>query len=131
MALATLLATRFAARGRGTIAVISSVAGDRGRSSNYVYGASKAAVSAFMSGLRQRLHTKGVRVVTIKPGLVDTPMTTAFPKGVLWASPRRVGRVIAKVMRRGTSQVYVPWFWRPIMMLIRALPEPVFVRVRL
>jgi short-subunit dehydrogenase len=131
MGLCTVLGNRFAARGAGVIAVISSVAGDRGRQSNYVYGAAKAAVTAFTSGLRQRLHPKGVRVVTVKPGFVDTPMTAAFPKGPLWASPASVGRSIARAMIRGTPVLYVPWFWRPIMAIIKAIPEFVFRGLRL
>jgi decaprenylphospho-beta-D-erythro-pentofuranosid-2-ulose 2-reductase len=131
MALCTLLANRFAEQKHGTIAVISSVAGDRGRQSNYVYGSAKAAISAFTSGMRQRLHSQGVRVVTIKPGFVDTPMTAAFRKGLLWASPATAARYIARAMIRGTPVVYVPWFWRPIMAIIRAVPEFIFRRLRL
>src|SRR6185436_8252259 len=74
-------------QGKGAIAVISSVAGDRGRQSNYVYGTAKGAVSIFLQGLRNRLHRRGVRVITIKPGFVDTPMTADFPKNPLWADP--------------------------------------------
>jgi short-subunit dehydrogenase len=131
MALCTELANRFEAQGSGTIAVISSVAGDRGRQSNYVYGSAKAAVSAFTSGLRQRLYPKGVRVVTIKPGFVDTPMTAAFPKGPLWASPAAVGKSIAGAMIRGTPVVYVPWFWWGIMAIIKAVPERIFRKLKL
>jgi short-subunit dehydrogenase len=131
IALCTLIANRFEAQSSGVIAVISSVAGDRGRQSNYVYGAAKAAVSAYLSGLRQRLRSKGVSVVTIKPGFVDTPMTAAFKKGVLWASPARVGKAIARAMIHGPPVVYVPWFWRPIMAIIRAVPETLFQRLRL
>lgn len=131
MALCTQLANRFEAQGRGTLAVISSVAGDRGRQSNYVYGAAKAAVTAFTSGLRQRLHAKGVAVVTIKPGFVDTPMTAGFKKGPLWASPASVGRSIARGMLRGTPVVYTPWFWWGIMQIIRNIPERIFRRLSL
>jgi len=131
MVLCTHLANRFEAQGQGTIAVISSVAGDRGRQSNYVYGSAKAAVTAFSSGLRQRLYPKGVRVVTIKPGFVDTPMTAAFKKGPLWASPPAVGKTIAQAMIRGTPVVYTPWFWWGIMAIIKAIPEFVFRRLKL
>ncbi len=85
MSLLTHLANRFEAQGFGTIAVLGSVAGDRGRQSNYVYGAAKGAISVFMQGLRNRLHRRGVHVLTIKPGWVITPMTAAFPKGILWS----------------------------------------------
>jgi decaprenylphospho-beta-D-erythro-pentofuranosid-2-ulose 2-reductase len=131
MALCTHVANRFEARRRGTLAVISSVAGDRGRQSNYVYGAAKAAVSTFTSGLRQRLHKSGVAVVTIKPGFVDTPMTAAFPKGPLWASPAAVGATIARAMIAGRPVVYAPWFWWGIMQIIRNIPERIFQRLSL
>jgi decaprenylphospho-beta-D-erythro-pentofuranosid-2-ulose 2-reductase len=131
MALCTELSNRFEAQGSGVIAIISSVAGDRGRQSNYVYGSAKAAVSAFASGLRQRLYAKGVRVVTIKPGFVDTPMTAAFKKGALWATPDRVARDIVRAIDRGSAVVYTPWFWRIIMWVIRSVPESIFRRLRL
>lgn len=131
IALLTEVANRFAAQGRGTIVVISSVAGDRGRQSNYVYGSAKAMVTAFTSGLRQRLAKKGVAVVTIKPGFVDTPMTAAFRKGLLWARPAAVADRIARAADRGSGVVYTPWFWRPIMAIIRAVPESVFRRLSL
>jgi len=130
MAICTLLANRFEAAGCGVIAVISSVAGDRGKQSNYVYSAAKAAVAGFASGLRQRLRGENVQVVTIKPGFVDTPMTASFRKGVLWASAGVVGKSIAREMIRGDAVVYVPWFWRPIMALIRSIPEFAFQRLR-
>lgn len=129
MMLCTLLANRFEAQRRGVIAVISSVAGDRGRRSNYVYGSAKAAVTAFTSGLRQRLRPAGVDVVTIKPGFVDTPMTAAFKKGALWASPAKVAKEICRAMIAGTPVIYTPGFWRPIMWIIRSIPEFVFRRL--
>jgi decaprenylphospho-beta-D-erythro-pentofuranosid-2-ulose 2-reductase len=131
LALCTLLGNQFEAQGHGVIAVISSVAGDRGRQSNYVYGSAKAAVTAFTSGLRQRLYPKGVRVVTIKPGFVSTPMTAALKKGALWASPAKVATDIVRAMDRGTPVIYTPSFWRPIMWVIRSVPETVFRRLRL
>lgn len=131
MALLTPVANRFAKQGFGSIAVISSVAGDRGRMSNYVYGSAKAAVSAFLSGLRQRLQKSGVNVLTIKPGFVDTPMTKDFPKGALWAKPEAVAKGIVKAIDKGRSVVYLPWFWSLIMLVIRHVPEFVFKRVKL
>jgi short-subunit dehydrogenase len=131
MALAQTLGGHFESQGHGVIAVISSVAGDRGRSSNYLYGAAKAAVTAFLSGLRQRLHAKGVVVITIKPGFVDTPMTSNFRKGALWASSARVARDIVRAMDRGTPVIYTPWFWRPIMWVVRAIPEFIFQRLQI
>lgn len=131
IALATELANRFEAQRHGVIAVISSVAGDRGRASNYIYGAAKAAVSTFLSGLRQRLHAHGVLVLTIKPGFVDTPMTAAFPKGPLWATPGVVARDIVAAMMRDVPVLYTPWFWRAIMTVIRLIPERLFRRLKL
>jgi short-subunit dehydrogenase len=131
MGLCTHLANRFEAQRHGVIAVISSVAGDRGRQSNYVYGAAKAAVTAFTSGMRQRLYPQGVGVVTIKPGFVATPMTSAFKKGLLWASPETVARSIVQAMDKGTPVVYAPWFWRPIMWVVTSVPEFIFRRLRI
>jgi decaprenylphospho-beta-D-erythro-pentofuranosid-2-ulose 2-reductase len=106
------------------------VAGDRGRATNYAYGAAKGALEIFMSGLRQRLHPSGVQVLLVKPGFVDTPMTADFPKGPLWASPERVAQDIVRAMAKGRSVIYTPWFWRWIMLIIRHLPERLFVRLR-
>jgi decaprenylphospho-beta-D-erythro-pentofuranosid-2-ulose 2-reductase len=118
-------------RGNGSIAVITSVAGVRGRASNYVYGSAKAQVSALLSGLRQRLAKKGVAVIDIRPGFVDTPMTEAFTKGALWATPATVARDIVRAVDRGTPVAYTPWFWRWIMLVIRHIPQSVFNRIKL
>ncbi|WP_114240534.1 SDR family oxidoreductase [Dyella sp. C9] len=131
IALLTALAARFEPQGSGTIAVISSVAGDRGRQSNYLYGAAKAAVSTFASGLRQRLFKVGVNVLTVKPGFVDTPMTRNFKKGALWAKPDAIAKGIVRATDRGRSVVYLPWFWQPIMLIIKHVPEFVFKRIKL
>lgn len=114
-----------------TLAVISSVAGDRGRASNHLYGSAKAAVSTFMSGLGQRLRGEGINVLTIKPGFVDTPMTSAFEKGPLWSTPHRVARGIVKAIDKRKPLAYLPWFWRPIMSVIKHIPESVFRRIKL
>jgi len=129
--LAARLADRFEAEGAGTLAAISSVAGDRGRRSNYVYGTAKGALSTFLAGLRLRLRGKGVRVVTVKPGFVDTPMTASFRKGALWASPDTVAAGIVAAMERGAGEVYLPWFWWPIMFVLRHLPEAIFARLKI
>lgn len=130
--LLTLLANRFEQQRQGVIAVISSVAGDRGRQSNYVYGAAKGMVTLFLQGLRNRLAKSGVDVVTIKPGFVDTPMTAAFEKsGPLWAKPDQVAQGIVKAMERGRGEVYLPRFWQGIMLIIKAIPEFVFKRLSL
>ena len=131
IALLTRVANRLSQQRAGTIAVISSVAGDRGRGSNYVYGSAKALVTAFLSGLRQRLAKVGVSVVTIKPGFVDTPMTAAFPKGPLWARPAAVAQGIVKAIDRRSNTVYLPGFWWPIMLIIKAIPERLFLRLSL
>jgi decaprenylphospho-beta-D-erythro-pentofuranosid-2-ulose 2-reductase len=132
VALLTRVAARFEQRKAGTIVVISSVAGDRGRQSNYVYGSAKALVTTFTSGLRQRLFPSGVSVITIKPGFVDTPMTAAFPKGALWAKPLQIANGIVSAVDRGSGTVlYLPWFWRLIMFIIRSIPESVFRKLKL
>lgn len=129
--LCTLLANRFEAQGSGCLAVISSVAGERGRQSNYIYGTAKAGLSAFLQGLRNRLYHRGVQVLTVKPGFVDTPMTADLPKGPLFASADAVAGGIVAAMDKGKDVVYLPFFWAPIMALIRALPESVFKKLRL
>ena len=132
MALLTTLANTFEARKSGTLAVISSVAGDRGRQSNYVYGSAKAAVSTFLSGLRQRLAKSNVDVLTIKPGFVDTPMTANIAnKGALWAKPDQIAAGIVRAIDKRRSVVYVPWFWRGIMLIIRHIPESIFKKLKL
>jgi decaprenylphospho-beta-D-erythro-pentofuranosid-2-ulose 2-reductase len=121
------IANRFEKQGSGVIAVISSVAGDRGRGSNYVYGSAKAGVTAFISGLRNRLSRSGVTVLTIKPGFVDSPMTKHIArKGFLWATPETVANGIVKAVDRKRDVVYLPWFWRWIILIVRHLPERVF-----
>ncbi|MGQ9806028.1 MAG: SDR family oxidoreductase [Chlorobiales bacterium] len=131
ISLLTLLANEMQAQGAGTIAVISSVAGDRGRQSNYVYGAAKGGLSLFLQGLRNRLHSKGVAVITIKPGFVDTPMTAAFKKGALWAKPEQVAKGIVKAIEKRRDEVYLPAFWKWIMFIIRQIPESIFKRLSL
>lgn len=131
IALLTPIAERFERRKKGAIAVISSVAGDRGRQSNYVYGSAKAMVSAFTSGLRQRLHKSGVTVLTVKPGFVDTPMTAAFKKSPLWASPEAVAKDIYAAIEKRKTIVYTPWFWQWIMLIIRMIPEAIFIKLKL
>jgi short-subunit dehydrogenase len=131
VALLTLLANRFEAARHGCIAVITSVAGDRGRQSNYVYGAAKGGLDRFLEGLRNRLFRSGVTVTTIKPGFVDTPMTAGLSKNPLFASPRRVGRAIYRAIEARRGVVYIPWFWRPIMLLVTSVPESIFRRLRL
>jgi len=128
--LLTLLAKRFEAKRAGMIAVISSVAGDRGRASNYVYGSAKAMITTYMSGLRQRLYKSNVAVLTIKPGFVDTPMTASFNKGVLWAKPSTVAVKIVHAIDKRKDEVYVPAFWWVVMMLIKSIPTVFFKKTK-
>ncbi|MDG2031135.1 MAG: SDR family oxidoreductase [Phycisphaerales bacterium] len=131
ISMTTILANLLEPRGAGSIGVITSVAGDRGRASNYVYGAAKGAVTLFLGGLRNRLHGSGIHVLTIKPGFVDTPMTADFPKGPLWAKPESIARGIHKAQRRRRDVVHLPGFWLPIMLIIRSIPERIFKRLSL
>lgn len=129
--LLTVVANLLEGRKAGVIAVIGSVAGDRGRQSNYAYGAAKAGLATFTDGLRHRLVKSGVRVLTVKPGFVDSPMTAHLPKGgPLWASADQVGRAIHKSLG-GSGTLYVPFFWRYIMLVIRHVPESIFLRTKL
>ena len=125
-----ILANHFEARRAGFICAISSVAGDRGRQSNYLYGAAKAGLSVYLQGLRNRLFPAGVKVITVKPGFVDTRMTYGRPGMFLVASPENVAKGIFKAIVKGKSEVYLPWFWRPIMLIVKSIPEAVFKRLK-
>lgn len=126
-----VLAEHLEARGEGFLCAIGSVAGDRGRQSNYVYGAAKAGLAAYLSGLRNRLAPAGVHVLTVKPGFVDTPMTRGKPGMFLVAPPAAVARDVRRAILAGRNTLYTPWFWQAIMAVIRAIPEPIFKRMRL
>ncbi len=127
-----LLAERFAARGHGVIIGISSVAGDRGRASNYVYGAAKAGFTAFLSGLRNRLSRTDVQVITVKPGFVATRMTDGMALNPrLMAQPEAVADAIRRAEVKRRDVIYVKGVWRLVMAIIRALPERVFKKTRL
>lgn len=131
ISLLTLLANYFEQQGHGCITAISSVAGDRGRQSNYIYGAAKGAVTVFLQGLRNRLARKGVAVVTIKPGMVNTPMTAHMRKGLLFADPKAVARGIYRAMLKRKDVVYLPGYWRYVMWVIRSIPEFVFKKMNI
>ena len=124
--LITGLANYFAGHGSGCLAVISSVAGDRGRKSNYVYGASKGALNVLLDGVRNRVDRLGVHVLTIKPGFVATPMTAHLPRGPLFASSRTIGQGILRAIANRQDTVYLPGFWRPIMFAVRNIPTRIF-----
>jgi decaprenylphospho-beta-D-erythro-pentofuranosid-2-ulose 2-reductase len=127
----TVLANYFERCGSGTLVAVSSVAGDRGRASNYVYGTAKSALNTFLEGLRYRLYPKGVHVLTVKPGFVDTPMTAHMRKGLLFASPEKVGRDVVRAIERGKSVIYTPRFWRWIMLVIKMIPQRIFRKLKL
>ncbi|MGH8634890.1 MAG: SDR family oxidoreductase [Burkholderiales bacterium] len=131
ISLLTHLANRFAAQRCGSIAVLSSVAGDRGRASNYVYGAAKGVVTLFMQGLRGRLHKSGVHVLTIKPGFVDTAMTAAFKKGPLWSQPEKIAEGIERALEQRKDVAYLPFWWWLVMAIIKLIPEALFKRTSL
>jgi short-subunit dehydrogenase len=131
VSLLTWLANFCVQRHAGTLAVISSVAGDRGRKSNYVYGASKAGLSAFLGGLRNRVDREGVTVLTIKPGPVKTAMTAAMKGSEKFADPNKVAAVIVKAIDSNADNLYVPGLWQPIMFVIRNIPDRIFKKLNL
>ena len=124
-----LLAPLIEERGGGTVVGVGSVAGDRGRIGNYVYGAAKAGFHTYLSGLRNRLNRAGAHVVTVKPGFVDTAMTWGLEGMFLVASPQRVAADILKAVEKRRNVIYTPFFWRYIMLIIRAIPEFLFKRL--
>jgi short-subunit dehydrogenase len=129
--LITWLANYFENAHKGTLAVVSSVAGDRGRKSNYVYGTSKGALNIFLDGVRNRIDRSGAHVLTIRPGFVSTPMTAHLPQGPLFATPAKVAKEIVDAIVARKDVVYVPGFWRPIMFMIRNVPEFLFKKLNL
>jgi short-subunit dehydrogenase len=126
-----ILANHFESRRAGFICAISSVAGDRGRQSNYLYGAAKAGLSAYLQGLRNRLFPAHVKVITVKPGFVDTRMTYGRAGLFLVAAPERVAKGIFRAIVKGKDVVYLPWFWRLIMLVVQSIPEAIFKRLRM
>jgi short-subunit dehydrogenase len=129
VSLITWLANYFEPMGQGTLAVISSVAGDRGRKSNYVYGASKGALNIFLDGVRNRIDRAGVQVLTIKPGFVATPMTSHLAQGPLFAQPSQVAQGIVKAIEKRRDVVYLPSFWAVIMLILRMVPRRIFKKL--
>src|SRR5438477_11327380 len=132
IALLTIFGKHFESRRSGTIAVITSVAGDRGRRSNYVYGAAKGGLSIFLQGFRSRMHTFGVRVLTIKPGPVATSMTADMPNLRLLAAPEVVAADIYRALENPrTDVIYTPGYWRWLMGMVRIIPERAFKKLSL
>lgn len=127
----TGLSQKMLSQGKGTIAVISSVAGDRGRKSNYIYGSAKGGLTVYLQGLRNSLSDVGIQVLTIKPGFVDTPMTVDFKKGMLWVKPEKIAKDIVSAINRKKDVVYTPWYWRWIMLIIKMIPERIFKKMNL
>ncbi len=123
------LAPLLEAQGEGQVVVLGSVAGDRGRIKNYVYGSAKAGLHAYLQGLRARLFRAGVSVTTVKPGFIDTAMTWGLPGTFLVASPEACARACLRWAETGAESRYFPGFWWGIMTIIRAIPEPIFKRL--
>lgn len=114
------------------VAVITSVAGERGRQSNYVYGAAKGGLSRFVEGLRHRLAPRNIRVIDVRPGFVDTPMTDGIAKGgPLWAKPERVARDIQRALEKRNGAIHTPWFWGLIMAIVTRVPARIFHKTKL
>lgn len=132
VSLLNCFANHFEGRRKGFLAALSSVAGDRGRQSNYIYGSAKAGLNVYLQGLRNRLHPANVQVITLKPGFMDTKMTRGMklPRA-LTASPEAAGRAIHRAIRRRRNTAYILWYWRPVMLVIRAVPECVFKRLKM
>ncbi len=124
-----MLAPMLETRGAGCIVGVGSVAGDRGRLGNYVYGAAKAGFATYLAGLRNRLGRKGVHVLTVKPGPVDTAMTWGLGRLPLMTTPDRVAADILKGVSKRRNVIYTAAIWRPVMAVIRAIPEPIFKKM--
>jgi len=117
---------------RGSLIAIGSVAGDRGRASNYIYGAAKSTLATLTLGLAHRFAATNVKVLLVKPGFIDTKMTDGLPKGgPLWATPEQVAADIDAAARKGRTELYTPWFWAPIMLIIRNLPRLIFNKMKI
>ncbi len=127
LSILNIIANDYEQQKSGFIIGISSVAGDRGRKSNYIYGSAKAAFSAYLSGLRNRLHDANVQVLTVKPGFVNTQMTKGMDlPAKLTAEPEDVARDIYKAQQKGKNVIYTKWMWRYVMMIIKMIPETLF-----
>ena len=133
VSLLTRIANILEARKQGSIVVVTSVAGDRGRKSNYVYGTAKGALSLFTQGLRNRLSSSSVHLMTVKPGFIDTAMTADIEKqpAILWASSERIAKEMVSAFQKKKDVLYTPWFWRYILIIIKTIPESIFKKLSL
>ena len=130
----SLLATitpYFEKQNNGSITVITSVAGDRGRQSNYTYGSAKGALSIYLDGMRHRFASTGVNIIDIKPGFIDTPMTSELKKGALWAKPEKIATDIERAIIHSKPKIYTPFFWRYIMYVIKNIPYFIFKKLKI
>ena len=125
------LANYFEQKASGGIIGIGSVAGDRGRQSNFFYGAAKGGLALFLQGLRNRLTPRGIHVLTVKPGFVDTPMTEELDGLFLVAKPENVANDVVRAYNKKKDVLYTPFFWRWIMLIIRSIPERIFKKLSL
>ncbi|MEO9457516.1 MAG: SDR family NAD(P)-dependent oxidoreductase [Lentilitoribacter sp.] len=123
----------FLSHGKGNMIVLGSVAGDRGRLSNYIYGTCKGAVEIYAQGLSHRFaNKKGINILLVKPGFVDTPMTANIDKkGLLWAQPDKIAHDVICAINKNKRMIYTPWFWRWIMLIIRNVPAFIFEKTKL
>jgi decaprenylphospho-beta-D-erythro-pentofuranosid-2-ulose 2-reductase len=127
-----VVSNSYAEKKNGVIVGISSVAGERGRQSNYIYGSAKAGFTAYLSGLRNRMYRENVHVVTVQPGFVYTRMTENLKlPPMLTAQPAEVGDAVYRAVAKRKNVIYVRWFWRWIMLIIKSIPEPVFKKFKL
>lgn len=129
--LSQIIVNHFNQHGSGILVGIGSVAGERGRKGNYAYGAAKSAVSTFLSGLRHANKNENIHIMTVKPGFVTTPMTLEMPQSFLFVKPEFVAKEIKRGVEQGIKQMYIPSFWRFIMMIIRSIPEALFKKLNI
>ena len=126
-----LIVNHFTLIGKGILIGLSSVAGERGRKGNYAYGSAKSAVTTFLSGLRHRNTNKDIHIMTIKPGFVSTPMTAHLPQSFLFVQPGFIAKEIRRGIDQGIENMYIPSYWRLIMMIVRSLPEIIFNKINI
>ena len=131
ISLCTEIVNQLRTQKKGTLVVITSVAGERGRQPNFIYGAAKSMVSTYLQGLRGSLLKDNIHIVDVRPGLVDSPMTAHLKKGALWSSAESIAPSIIKGIRKKRSIIYTPWYWRLIMLLVCMIPEAIFKRIKI